>query len=141
MNIDKEIREFLQSERKMFEEGRSKRSPYLEEKRSRKGKVEIESAEAEQNQLRKNWKKGRKEIKIACHNVNGLKTKGWKLGNLLDWAEEEEIAILGVTETNLTEREAKFLTYNTSKKYIGYWVNAVEDKKKGSGLGILVEEH
>ena len=31
--------------------------------------------------------------------------------------------------------------YNTSKKYIGYWVNAVEDKKKGSGLGILVEEH
>ena len=141
MNIDEEIREFLQNEREIFEEGKSKRSPYLEEGRSREEKVETESTEREQNQLRENWKKGRKEIKIACHNVNGLKTKGWKLGNLLDWAEEEEIAILGVTETNLTEREAKFLTYNTRKKYIGYWVNAVEDKKKGSGLGILVEEH
>src|SRR6185295_4780920 len=60
--------------------------------------------------------------------------------NLLGWAEEEEIAILGITETNLTEREGRFLIGNTSKRYIGYWSSAAEDKKKGSGIGIMVEE-
>ena len=39
--------------------------------------------EAEQKQLKEKWKEGKKEIKIACHNINGLKTKGWKLESLL----------------------------------------------------------
>src|SRR6185295_14043610 len=94
----------------------------------------------EQEQLKKSWKMGRKKIKIACYNINGLKTKGWKLENLLGWADEEEVMILGIMETNLTEREGKFLTYAANKKYIGYWSSAAEDKKKGSGVGILVEE-
>jgi exonuclease III len=62
------------------------------------------------------------------------------LENLLGWAEDEEIAILGITETNLTEREGRFLTLAANRKYVGYWTNAAEDKKKGSGLGILIEE-
>jgi len=81
-----------------------------------------------------------KDIKIACYNINGFKTKGWKLENLLSWAEEEEIVILGITESNLTEREGNFLTNNTKRRYIGYWTSAAEDKKKGSGVGILIEE-
>jgi hypothetical protein len=69
-----------------------------------------------------------------------LKTKGWKLENLLDWAEEKEIAILGITEMNIFEREERFLVYMANKKYIGYWTNAAENKKKESGVGILIEE-
>jgi len=59
---------------------------------------------------------------------------------LLDWAEEEEIAILEITEMNIVKREGRFLAYAANKKYIGYWTNAAEDKKKGSGIGILIEE-
>jgi exonuclease III len=77
---------------------------------------------------------------VACHNINGLKTKGWKLENLLGWAEEEEIAILGITETNLAEREGKFLLHKTTERYVGFWSSAAEDKKKGSGVGLLIEE-
>jgi len=47
---------------------------------------------------------------------------------------------LGITETNIVEREGRFLTYAANKKYVGYWTNAAEDKKKGSGIGILIEE-
>src|SRR6185295_1189126 len=60
--------------------------------------------------------------------------------NLLSWAEEEEITILEITETNLTEREGKLLTHATGKKYVGFWKNAAEDKKKGSGIGIMIDE-
>jgi hypothetical protein len=77
---------------------------------------------------------------VACHNINRLKTKGWKLENLLGWAEEEEIAILGITETNLAEREGKFLLHKTTERYVGFWSSAAEDKKKGSGVGLLIEE-
>ena len=141
INMDEEIDEFLQNEREAFEEGRVRRSPSPKEGKSRKGKEKIGNLEMNQMDLKERWrKKGGKEIKVACHNINGLKTKGWKLENLLSWAEEEEIAILGITESNLTEREGKFLTNNTKRRFIGYWASATEDKKKGSGVGILVEE-
>src|ERR1043165_82436 len=140
MNIDEEIEDFLQGERRAFEEERSYTSPDLNKEKSRKGKEKIEHTKTEQIQLKEKWKEGKKEIKIACHNVNGLKTKGWKLENLLGWAEEEEITILGITETNLTEREGKLLTHATGKKYVGFWTNAAEDKKKGSGIGIMIDE-
>ncbi|CAG8832789.1 34821_t:CDS:1, partial [Gigaspora margarita] len=46
-----------------------------------------------------------------------LKIKDWKLESLLNWAEEENIAIIEITEMNMTEREVKFLVYSTNKKY------------------------
>jgi len=138
-NTDKEIEAFLQKERRMFEEKEKEASPYLREKK-RKATKKVDNTELRQEQLKEKWKERRKEIKIACHNINGLKTKGWKLENLLDWAEEEEIAILGITETNIVEKERRFLAYAANKKYVGYWTNAAEDKKKGSGIGILIEE-
>ena len=116
-------------------------SPNPKEEKSRKGKRKIESIEAKQIGLKEKWRKeGGKDIKIACHNINGLKTKGWKLENLLGWAEEEEIVILGITESNLTEREVNFLMNNAKRQYISYWTSAAVDKKKGSGVGILIEE-
>src|ERR1043165_9495568 len=131
---------FLQSERRIFERERREISLCLEKEKSRKEKEKEENIKTSSKQLKEKWKEGKKEIKIACHNINGLKTKGWKLGNLLSWADEEEITILGITETNLTEREGRFLTHAANKRYVGYWSSAAEDKKKGSGVGILVEE-
>src|SRR5260363_94512 len=80
-------------------------------------------------------------MKFACHNVNGLKTKGWKMKNILEWAEEENVTIMGITEMNLTEREGKFLTRNANSKYVEHWASACEEKKKESGVGILIEEN
>src|SRR6185295_15918338 len=101
MNTDEEIRDFLQSERKKFEEKRRERSSGLGKSEGKERKKKEENTKARQKQLKEKWKEGKKEIKIACHNINGLKTKGWKLENLLGWANEEEITILGITETNL----------------------------------------
>jgi exonuclease III len=140
MSIDKEIEEFIQREREVFEDKEKLTSPCQEEGKHKKGKERSENVKRRQELLKEKWKSGRKEIKIACHNTNGLKTKGWKLENLLGWAEEEEIAILGVTETNLSEREERFLIYNTTRKYTGYWSSAAESKRKGSGIGIMIEE-
>ena len=121
MNRDEEIRDFLQNEREAFERRRERRSPNPKEEKSRKEKGKIESIEAKQISLKERWRKeGGKDIKIACHNINGLKTKGWKLENLLGWAEKEEIVILGITESNLTERKGNFLMNNTKRHYIGY---------------------
>ncbi|CAG8796500.1 18252_t:CDS:2, partial [Gigaspora margarita] len=43
---------------------------------------------------------------------------------MLNWAEEESIAIIEITETNMVD---------TNKKYKGYWSSATEEKKKSSG--------
>ncbi|CAG8450705.1 24659_t:CDS:2 [Cetraspora pellucida] len=45
----------------------------------------------------------------------------WKLKNLLDWAEKEEIAILRITETNIIEKEEKILLYNLNIRFKNYW--------------------
>src|ERR1043165_3742321 len=140
MNIDKKIGDLLRSERRLFEERRKEASLSLKEKESRKGKKKITNERMMQEDLKEKWKKGRKEIKIACHNINGLKTKGWKLESLLGWAEEEEITILGITETNLTEREGRFLMHAANSSYVGFWSSAARDKKKGSDIGIVVNE-
>ena len=76
MNIDKEIEDLVQSERRLFEERRKEASLSLKEKESRKEKGKIANERIIQEDLKEKWKKERKEIKIACHNINGLKTKG-----------------------------------------------------------------
>ena len=83
MNRDEEIRDFLHSERRIFEERNKEKSPNPKETKGKKGKEKAENTETRYKQLKEKWKKGKKEVKIACHNVNGLKTRGWKLENLL----------------------------------------------------------
>ena len=75
MNIDKEIGNFLQKERRVFEKGKGKLSPSLEEETKKIRKEGIENIKTRQNQWKKNWKERRKELKIACHNINSLKTR------------------------------------------------------------------
>jgi len=41
---------------------------------------------------------------------------------------------------NLTEREGTFLTHTANSRYVGFWSSAARDKKKGSGIGIMVSE-
>ena len=79
------------------------------------------------------------ELKLACHNINGLKSNNQKLLHLLTWAKEKEIDILGVTETNLSDKEGRYiLTPDSSFK--SYWTSSSPNKKKGSGLGVLISE-
>ena len=140
-NEDKEISDFLQSERRVYERRQIEETPYLQETVSRRTESKKKITRTEKDQLKEKWKQeGRKEFKIASHNINGLKTKGWKLGNLIEWAESEEITILGITETNMSEREGKFLAHGLNMRYKGYWTSAAQDKKKRSDIGILIEK-
>jgi hypothetical protein len=120
MSIDKEIGDFLQEERRVFEEREKEASPYLRNTKEKKGKEKAVVAKSKQIQLKEEWKEGKKDIRVACHNINGLKTRGWKLENLLGWAEGEKITILGITETNIAEKEEKFLLYSQDTQYKGY---------------------
>ena len=47
----------------------------------------------------------RKSIKVATHNINSLKGNRHKLEILIDKLREEDYDIVGVIETNITEKE------------------------------------
>ncbi|CAG8684617.1 22284_t:CDS:2, partial [Gigaspora rosea] len=49
------------------------------------------------------------EFRIACHNINRLKNQNGYRMKALDWAEEEEISVVGIVETNILNKEAKWL--------------------------------
>ena len=83
MSIDKEIKEFLWFEREVFKKRKEAETSCQEEEICNRKTKELKSTEMKQRSLRERWKEGKKEIKLACHNMNELKTKGWKLENLL----------------------------------------------------------
>jgi len=77
-NIDKEITDFLQNEKKIYKRTQREKTPYLLENHSRKnkGKEKEPNRARETNKLREEWKQtNRKEFRIAYHNVNRLKTR------------------------------------------------------------------
>ena len=80
---------------------------------------------------------GVKSIGCGFHNINGLKTQGHRLEFLSSWAANERIDLIGIAETNLKEREAKFLAKNL-RDFSSFWSSAAPDKYKGSGVGLLV---
>ena len=45
------------------------------------------------------------DLKIGIHNINGLKQSTQKLDNLLEWITEENFGIVGLVETNISEKE------------------------------------
>jgi hypothetical protein len=77
MNVDVEVTDFLQSERIRFERRQTENNLHSPPNiRSRKGKEKEKDVEKEKEKLQQKWRQeGRKEIKVACHNINGLKTK------------------------------------------------------------------
>ena len=76
-------------------------------------------------------------LKIATHNINGIKGSFSKLELLLDWAKKEKIDIIGINETNTTERQNKF-NISKQEEFVGIWSVAKTNKKKDSGVGLLI---
>jgi exonuclease III len=58
---------------------------------------------------------------------------------LTEWAYDYNINILGLVETNITDKEGKFQTLN-DMKYRSFWSNANPLKRKGSGVGLLIDQ-
>lgn len=78
-------------------------------------------------------------LSIATHNINGIKGKTSKLELLAEWASKERIDIIGINESNISERQGKFMLKKDSE-YLSFWTSAEENKLKGSGVGILINK-
>jgi len=78
-------------------------------------------------------------LKIATHNINVIKGNSIKLEVLLEWAKQEKIDIIGINETNTTERQNRF-SMSRQEEYSGIWSDAEENKKKGSGVGLIMNK-
>src|SRR5205823_10743265 len=65
--------------------------------------------------------RGEKNIRtlsLAMHNLNGLRTNGHKVDLLLEWVLEKNIDIIEMNETNIAERQGRYLIKKDSN-YIG----------------------
>ena len=91
----------------------------------------------EKNRNRQKLIEDYRTLKIAMHNINGIKGSFSKLELLLDWAKKEKIDIIGINETNTTERQNKF-NISKQEEFVGIWSDAETNKKKGSGVGLLI---
>jgi exonuclease III len=78
-------------------------------------------------------------LKIATHNVNGLKGNSAKLELLLEWANREKVDMIGINETNITGRHANY-SMRKQENFLGIWTDAEENKKKGSGVGLIMNK-
>ena len=74
------------------------------------------------------------EIKYRFHNINEIKNNAYKLEELANWGEENNLAVIGVIETNISEKGGKHIG-KSSSEYNSFWANSEEEKKKGSGVG------
>ncbi|CAG8853392.1 12417_t:CDS:1, partial [Gigaspora margarita] len=77
-------------------------------------------------------------LKLEVHNINGIKKNSQRLQELIDFSKEQNLNIVGITETNIKKKEAKFIDIHR-KGYRDYWLNSDQDKHKGSGVGLLVD--
>ena len=66
---------------------------------------------------------------IGCHNINGIKTNKSKLDNLLEWKKLEKIDILEIVESNISEKEGKYILMENGDNK-SYWASADIVKKK-----------
>ena len=62
-----------------------------------------------------------------------------KLIALANLGKEEELDIIGIAETNIKEKEGKWIQ-TKQQGYVSFWSSKEEDKLKGSGIGVLVNE-
>lgn len=79
------------------------------------------------------------ELSVASHNINGLKMNSQKIESLYEWMLDNKIDVMGLAETNISAKEGFFLVKNLVE-YKGFWANASSDKKKGSGVSLLVSK-
>lgn len=79
------------------------------------------------------------KIKFGVHNINGLKNNNSKLADILEFSKENEIEILGISETNISSKEGSFLGKDITG-FRSFWASSEENKKKGSGVGIAISK-
>ena len=80
------------------------------------------------------------EFKLACHNINGLKRNIQKFDISLDWMNENSCDVLGLVETNISDKEGFFLGRNY-REVLTIWSSASVEKKKGSGVALIVRQN
>jgi ribonuclease HI/exonuclease III len=106
-----------------------------EQENREKRSLESNLAEPELENNRELYNK----VKIAIHNINGLKNNHYRLQELLEFGEKMKFSIIGIVETNIKEIEAKFIGAS-KQEYYSWWSSAEYGKHKGSGVGILVNK-
>src|SRR5215470_4765506 len=74
-------------------------------------------------------------FRIATLNVRGLNTKA-KQALLIDYIKDNNIQILGVSETNLNEKASR-LIYDRNRIYHAYFA-ATDEQPRGAGVGIII---
>src|SRR5579871_4734631 len=74
-------------------------------------------------------------FRITTLNVRGLNNKS-KQTLLIDHMEEYNIQIMGVSETNLSEKTSK-LIYDRNRIYHAYFA-ADDEQSRGAGVGIII---
>jgi exodeoxyribonuclease III len=115
--------------------------PKKEQLGNRKNSNKVESIRSERNKDKTSSKEKRKGkqarvCRIGIHNINGLKTRGYKLDYLVEWMKEESMDICGLVETNISEREGKFCM-KKHEDYKSFWMSANPEKHKGSGVSLI----
>ena len=58
---------------------------------------------------------------------------------LYEWLINNKINIIGLAKTNISSKEGFFITRNM-KKYKSFWASSNIEKRKGSGIGILIDK-
>ena len=103
--------------------------------------IQQNGAEQKINHIKENVKaiEVKKSIKIAAHNINGLKRNRHKLEILVDKFEEEEYDMIGILEMNILKKEGYFITRHR-ENIDSFWTNAEKSKSKGSGIGIIISK-
>ena len=73
------------------------------------------------------------------HNINGLKGDSLKLERLVEHCKKEQFNLMGIVETNINEKEGEWFNIE-NRTYRSFWTDTEKDKKKGSGVGLLVDQ-
>lgn len=88
-------------------------------------------------------------LHIGCHNINGLASteNAGKFFNILRFMNSRNIDIFVITETNIGEKEGRFLVaqfnneqHSESDQLVVHWLDKKEDKRKGSGVAVIVNQ-
>ena len=101
--------------------------------------VEEEMREVEVGENRESIVEDYWILNIATHNINEIKGNFVKLEILLEQARQEKIDIIGINKMNITEKQNKS-SINRQEDYIGIQTDTEENKKKGSGVGLIMNK-
>ncbi|CAG8750711.1 9659_t:CDS:2 [Gigaspora margarita] len=78
-------------------------------------------------------------LNIADYNINDLKQNLLKLRDLSEWLKKHSINVCRIIETNILSKEGYHITKENSN-FMFFWSNTNKDKKKGSGVGLLIDK-